>query len=134
MTVGEIAGLIAAVAFVLLVGMCAIPLFKLGRLLDELTGAVKDVNASTAPILAELQDTVEAANTELTRLGGVTTEVEKVTADVARVSGHASTVVENTATLSQIWLAAFGRPLIALASSFHGFRAALSAKVSGGQR
>lgn len=133
MSVGEIAGLIAAVAFVLLVGMCAIPLLKLGKLLDELTGAVKDVNTSTAPILAELQGTVEAANSELTRLGGVTTEVEKVTADVARVSGHASTVVENTATLSSIWLAAFGRPLIALASTLHGFRAAIAAK-AGGQR
>ena len=124
MTVGEIAGLIAAVAFVLLVGMCAIPLFKLGRLLDELSGAVKDVNAATAPLLTQMQGTVEAANTEITRLGGDTTEVEKVTADVARVSGHASILAENTATLSQIWLAAFGRPLIALASSFHGFPAA----------
>lgn len=131
MTVGEIAGLIAAVAFVLLVGMCAIPLFKLGRLLDDLSGAVKDVNAATAPLLTHVQDTVESANAEISRLGGVTTEVEKVTADVARVSGHASTVVENTATLSQIWLAAFGRPLIAVASSFHGVRAALSAKMNG---
>ena len=62
MTVGEIAGLIAACAFVLLVGMCAIPLLKLGTLLDELVAAVKDVNAATAPILSELHGTVEAAN------------------------------------------------------------------------
>ncbi len=131
MTVGEIAGLIAACAFVLLVGMCAIPLLKLGTLLDELVAAVKDVNAATAPILSELHGTVEAANAELDRLGGVTSEVEKVTADVAKVSGHASRVAENTATLSSIWLAAFGRPLIALASALHGFRAAITSKVSG---
>ena len=43
MTVGEIAGLIAAFAFVLLVGMCVVPLLKLSKLLDELIGAVKDV-------------------------------------------------------------------------------------------
>lgn len=134
MTVGEIAGLIAAVAFVLLVGMCAIPLFKLGRLLDELTGAVRNANDNTMPILAEIQGAVEVANSELVRLGGLTTEVEKVTADVARASGHASTVVENAATFSKIWLAAFGRPLIMLVSSFHGFRAALSAKLSGGRK
>ncbi|HEX6921621.1 MAG TPA: DUF948 domain-containing protein, partial [Actinomycetes bacterium] len=33
--VGEIAGLIAAVAFVLLVGVLAVPLIKLGRVFDE---------------------------------------------------------------------------------------------------
>ena len=131
MTVGEIDGLIAAFAFVLLVGMCVVPLLKLSKLLDELIGAVKDVNSATAPILSELHETVEAANAGLDRLGGVTSEVEKVTADVAKVSGHASMVVENTATLSSIWLAAFGRPLIALASALHGFRVALAGKLSG---
>ena len=42
MTVGEIAGLVAAIAFVFLVGMCAIPLVKLGRVLDELATAHGD--------------------------------------------------------------------------------------------
>ena len=60
MTVGEIAGLIAAFAFVLLVGMCVVPLLKLSKLLDELIGAVKDVNSATAPILSELHETVRS--------------------------------------------------------------------------
>ncbi len=35
MSVGDVAGLIAAIAFVLLVGLLAIPLLKLGKVLDE---------------------------------------------------------------------------------------------------
>ncbi len=131
MSVGEIAGLIAAVAFVALVGMCAIPLFKLGRVLDELATAVRDVGTGTTPILAELHGTVKATNDEIVRIGDVTAEVEKVTADVARVSSHASTVVENTATLSKIMTAAVGRPLVGVASSAHALRTAIAAKVEG---
>lgn len=131
MGVGEIAGLIAAIAFVFLVGMCAIPLFKLGRVLDELSTVVRDVGTGTTPILEELKDTVAVTNAEITRLGTVTAEVEKVTADVARVSGHASTVVENTATLSKVMTAAVGRPLVGVASSAHAVRTAIAAKIEG---
>ena len=131
MTVGEIAGLIAAIAFVFLVGMAAIPLFKLGKVLDELAAAVKDVGAGTTPILEELKETVTVTNHEIAKISDVTAEVEKVTADVARVSNHASTVVENTAALSKIMTAAVGRPLVAVASTSHALRTAIAAKIDG---
>ena len=131
MTVGEIAGLIAAVAFVLLVGMCAIPLFKLGRVLDELATVVRDVGVGTTPILEELKGTVEVTNAEIAKIGDVTAEVEKVTADVARVTGHASQVAQNTASLSRIMTAAVGRPLVAVASTSHALRTAVAAKRDG---
>ena len=41
MSVGDIAGLIAALAFVALVGALAVPLVKLGRVLDEARVSVK---------------------------------------------------------------------------------------------
>lgn len=131
MSVGEIAGMIAAIAFVFLVGMCAIPLLKLGRVLDELSAVVRDVGTGTTPILEELKDTVVVTNAEIAKLGDVTAEVEKVTADVARVSAHASTVVENTATLSRVVTAAVGRPLVGVASSAHALRSAIAAKIEG---
>ncbi len=131
MTVGEIAGLIAAIAFVFLVGMTAIPLFKLGKVLDELAAAVKDVGSATTPILEELKETVTVTNAEIAKISDVTAEVEKVTADVARVSNHASTVVENTAALSKIMTAAVGRPLVAVASTSHALRTAIAAKIEG---
>ena len=61
----------------------------------------------------------------------MTAEVEKVTADVARVSNHASTVVENTAALSKIMTAAVGRPLVAVASTSHALRTAIASKIEG---
>lgn len=128
MTVGEIAGLIAAVAFVLLVGLCAVPLIKLGKVFDELTVVVRDVGTSSVPILDELKGTVQVTNEEIGRIGAVTTDVGRVTADVAKVSEHAGTVVENAATLSNILTTAIGRPLVTIAASVHAFRAAILAK------
>lgn len=129
MTVGEIAGLIAALAFVVLVAMTIVPLFKLGRVLDEMSTAVRDLGTGTTPILEELKATVEVTNTEIARLGSVTAEVEKVTSDVARVTDRASTVVENTATLSNVVTAAVGRPLVAVASTAYAVRKAIMTKV-----
>ena len=43
MSVGEVAGLIAAVAAVALVVFCAVPLLKMGRVLEELRLLVRDV-------------------------------------------------------------------------------------------
>ena len=41
MSVGDVAGLIAAVAFVFLVGVMAIPLVKLGGVFDETRSMIK---------------------------------------------------------------------------------------------
>ena len=51
MSAGEWAGLIAALAFVLLVVLLAIPLLKLGRTLDETTLTIRQVREQSAPIL-----------------------------------------------------------------------------------
>ena len=62
MTAGEIAGLIAAIAFVALVAFAAVPLLKLGRVLEEVRLAVRDIGHESVPILTELQGTVRATN------------------------------------------------------------------------
>ena len=41
--IGDIAGLIAAVAFVALVGLLAVPLLKLGRVFDEARESIKEL-------------------------------------------------------------------------------------------
>ena len=60
MSAGEIAGLIAAVAFVLLVGVLAVPLIKLGGVLDETRGMIKGVADETVPLLNEVTTNVSA--------------------------------------------------------------------------
>jgi uncharacterized protein YoxC len=118
MSAGEIAGLIAAVAFVALVALIAVPLLKLGRVLEEMRVAVHDIGAESVPILTELQGTVRAINEELGKLGTVTD-------DVATVSGNAASVTENAAQMSTLFTLTFGTPMIKAAAFTSGVRKVL---------
>lgn len=118
MTVGAIAGLIAAIAFVALVALTAIPLLKLGRVLEEVRLAVRDIGHESVPILTELRGTVQATNEELGKLS-------LVTEDVARVSAHATVVSENAAQMSTLFSATLGGPLVKTAALSYGVRKAL---------
>ena len=115
MTIGGIAGLIAAIAFVALVGMLAIPLWKLGRVLEELRRQVRDVGEETTPILTELQDTVRTTNTELGR-------ISEVTEEVASLSKNAASVSENAAQVSGLVTHAVGTPIIKVRSLAYGIK------------
>lgn len=121
MSVGEIAGLIAAIALVALVAFAAVPLLKLGRVLEELRLVVRDVGHSSVPILHELKGTVTATNTELDKLS-------LVTQDVSRVAGHATVVSENAAQLSQLFSATLGGPLVKTAAFSYGLRTAFKGR------
>lgn len=118
MTLGEVAGLIAAIALCFLVAFTAVPLFKLGRVLEEVRLAVRDVGHNSVPILQELKGTVSATNTELEKLS-------VVTEDIAKVSGHATVVSQSAATLSQLFAATLGGPMVKAAAFTHGLRKAL---------
>ena len=121
MSVGEVAGLIAAVAAVALVVFCAVPLLKLGRVLEEVRLAVRDLGHNSVPILQELRGTVSVTNEELSKLS-------LVTEDVAKVSSHATVVSENAAQLSTIFRSTLGGPLIKTAAFTYGVRKAVSSK------
>ena len=49
MSAGDVAGLIAALAFVLLVGFLAYPIFKMGRLVEDLRHTVQGVSERDHP-------------------------------------------------------------------------------------
>lgn len=124
MTLGGVAGLIAAIALCFLVAFTAVPLFKLGRVLEELRLAVRDVGHNSVPILQELKGTVTATNNELEKLS-------LVTEDVSKVSGHATVVSENAANLSQLFAATLGGPLVKTAAFSYGVRKAFKGDKSG---
>jgi uncharacterized protein YoxC len=119
MSVGEVAGLIAAIAFVVLVALTAVPLLKLGRVLEEVRLAVRDIGHESVPILTELRGTVRATNDELEKLG-------VVTEDVARVSSNATVVSENAAQMTTLFRATLGGPLIKTAAFTYGVRKAIT--------
>ncbi len=87
MSVGDVAGLIAAIAFVLLVGLLAIPLLKLGKVLDEARRLVGSVTDETVPLINEVTTTVGLTNHQLERVdthhrGRAAGHDERVGADV----------------------------------------------------
>lgn len=118
MSGGEIAGLLAAVGVLILVGLLAVPLLKLGRVLEELRLVVRDFGHSSVPILHELKGTVTATNDELGKLS-------LVTEDVSKVSRHAVVVSENAAQLTTLFSATLGGPLVKTAAFTHGVRQAI---------
>ena len=115
MNVGDIAALIAALVFAVLVGLLAVPLIKLGSVFDEARSAIKEVSAGVIPVLEETTETISEANRQLQR-------IDVITSDVAEVTGNASALVSLVA-------ASVGGPLIRIA----GFTAAVRAAILGGR-
>jgi predicted cobalt transporter CbtA len=109
MTGGDIAGLIAAGVFAVLVGFMAIPLVKLGGVFDQTRDSIKDVSDGITPILDESTVTVQEANKQLARVDAITKNVEEVTGNVS--------------ALVALFAASVGGPLVKLASFSAAVRA-----------
>ena len=110
MSAGEWAGLIAALALVLLVLLLAVPLLKLGRTLDETTLTIRQVREQSQPILAQATTTVTHVNSNLERVDDIT--------------GNAANVSSNVAALTSVVAATLGSPLIKVAAFSYGVRSA----------
>ena len=117
MSAGEWAGLIAALALVLLVLLLAIPLLKLGRALDETTLTIRQTREQTAPILLQANTTVAHVNSNLERVDDIT--------------GNAANVSSNVAALSSVVAATLGTPLIKVAAFSYGVRSAAKKRREG---
>ena len=128
MDAGEIAGLIAAIAFAMLVLILAVPILKLGRTVDAATRAINDVTDRTGPLLGSVQETVENVNTAVGQmqisLDGVNVQLAKVDT----MTSHAQNVTASVANLATIVSAAAANPLIKVASLGYGLRKAASAR------
>lgn len=114
MSAGQIAALIAAGAFVLLVLLLAIPLIKLGRTLDEATIAIRKAHENTDPLLHGANDTLNHVNAQLERVDGIT--------------AGAQTVSSNVSALSSVFTATLGGPLVKTAALSYGVSKAMRAR------
>jgi uncharacterized protein YoxC len=106
----EIAALIAAAAFVLLVGLLAVPVLKLGRTLDEATLAIRKAHEGAQPILTNANDTVAQVNKELARVEGITQSAQAVSS--------------NAAALTALFATTLGSPVVKVAAFSYGVRQA----------
>ncbi|MBT1170412.1 MULTISPECIES: DUF948 domain-containing protein [Bifidobacterium] len=117
MGVGEIAGLIAAIAFAVLAGFMIYPLIRLGKMFDQISQTVKESGEHAIPALDE----------------GVTTvkQVNKSLEDVNRISAAASTTANNVGALTDLYGSFLGKPVIKIASAAYALKSTAQSFVAG---
>ncbi|MDX6312552.1 MAG: hypothetical protein QOF44_2016 [Streptomyces sp.] len=111
MSGGEVAGLIVAVFWAILVSFLAVVLVRLAQTLRQATRLVADVTEQAVPLLGEASAAVRSAHTQLDR-------VDTITSDVAEVTANAS-------ALSSTVASTFGGPLVKVAAFGYGVRRAV---------
>jgi uncharacterized protein YoxC len=114
LSAGQIAALVAAGAFVLLVILLAIPLLKLGRTLDEATIAIRKAHENSDPLLHGANDTITHVNTQLERVDGVTANVQQASSNVS--------------ALTSVFTATLGGPLVKTAALSYGVSKAIKTR------
>ena len=117
MSGGDIAGLIAAGVFAILVALLALPIIRLTKVFDELIVTIRSLNQSTSPLIDEVTKTVVTTNEQLEKVDGITSNVSDASANVSALSS----LVTSTA----------GQPLIKVASFSYGVRQAFRGKKPG---
>ncbi|MFW5419399.1 DUF948 domain-containing protein [Nocardiopsis sp. CNT-189] len=108
LTGGELAALIAAVVWTVLVAFLCVALVKLTRLLSETTKVVRELGERSRPLLDDVAATVERTDASLER-------VEEITANVA-------TTTEDLSTMTALTRSVVTGPLVKLASFSYGVR------------
>ncbi|WP_030173743.1 DUF948 domain-containing protein [Spirillospora albida] len=111
LTGGQLAGLIVAVFWAVLVAFLALTLLKLSRLLGEAGKVVRDLGDQAGPLLDDMNRTVRRANEQLGRTDVITKQVAGVTQNVSAVTTVMTSVV--------------GGPLVKAAAFSYGVRKAL---------
>jgi uncharacterized protein YoxC len=114
----DIAGLVAAGAFLIFVLSLAIPVIKLGRVMDESANVIRDVGAKTLPLIGEVTTTVTMTNAQLERVDAITKNVQDVSEKVSSLT-H---LVSNTV----------GTPIVKFASLAYGLQRAAKKRAKKG--
>ncbi|KJS57176.1 DUF948 domain-containing protein [Streptomyces rubellomurinus] len=118
MSVGELAGLLVAVFWAVLVTLLAVVLVRLSRVLKEAAVLVSAVTEQAVPLLSEAGAAVRSANQQLER-------VDEITANVQDAAANAN-------ALSSTVAATLGGPLVKVAAFSYGVRKAVAKQQGGG--
>jgi len=125
---GEVAALVAAGAFLMLVLVLAVPILRLRRTIDAATQAIVDLNDRTGPLLNNVNGTVENVNTALEQvhmsLDGVNVQLAKLDT----MTTHVQSVTANVANLATVVSAAAANPLVKVAAFSYGVRKAAASR------
>jgi ABC-type transporter Mla subunit MlaD len=111
---GEVAGILVAVFWAILVSFLAVALARLAQTLRATTRLVAEVTEQAVPLLADASSAVRSAQEQLDRVDAIATDVQEVTSNASALS----TTVAST----------FGGPLVKVAAFGYGVRQALGRK------
>lgn len=111
---GEVAGILVAVFWAILVSFLAVALARLAQTLRATTKLVEDVTDQAVPLLADASTAVRSAQTQIERVDAIASDVQEVTSNASALS----TTVAST----------FGGPLVKVAAFGYGVRRAVSGR------
>ncbi|MDQ6649780.1 MAG: DUF948 domain-containing protein [Actinomycetota bacterium] len=110
LTGGQVAGIIAAVFWAILVLFLAFVLVKLGQVLGEARKLVAGIADQTVPLLGEVTTSVTQVNVELQRVDAITANVQSMTGNIS--------------ALASLFAATLGGPVVKVAAFSYGVRRA----------
>jgi hypothetical protein len=93
--------------------LSAVPLLKLGKVLDETRSLVRGVGEETVPLISEVTTTVSTTNAQLVRVDAITSNVQ--------------TASRNVSSLTALFAATLGGPVVKVAAFSYGVRRAMAA-------
>ncbi|ADG88761.1 hypothetical protein TBS_10600 [Thermobispora bispora] len=112
LTAGELAGLLIAVFWAILVCFMAVALVKLSRLLTETTKSVAELSERLTPLLDDVNKAVSETNRRLADMEAITDNVREVSGNMVKITGVASTLLAG--------------PMIKISALGHGLRVAMA--------
>jgi uncharacterized protein YoxC len=115
-TGGEVAGILVAVFWAILVSFLAVALARLAQTLKATTKLVADVTEQAVPLLADASAAVRSAQSQIDRVDAIATDVQEVTSNASALSTTVAT--------------AFGGPLVKVAAFGYGVRRALGRRAT----
>lgn len=116
MSGGEVAGILVAVFWAILVSFLAVVLVRLAQTLRAATALVADVTEQAVPLLADASATLRSAQTQLDKVDAIASDVQEVTSNASALS----TTVAST----------FGGPLVKVAAFGYGVRQAIGRRTA----
>ncbi|MEU6218024.1 DUF948 domain-containing protein [Streptomyces sp. NPDC047022] len=111
---GEVAGILVAVFWAILVSFLALALVRLAQTLKATTKLVAEVTDQAVPLLADASTAVRSAQTQIDRVDAIASDVQEVTSNASALS----TTVAST----------FGGPLVKVAAFGYGVRRAIAGR------
>jgi uncharacterized protein YoxC len=126
----EIAALVAAGAFAVLMLALVVPILRLRHTIDAATQTLRDVQTRTGPMLDGVNGTIDNVNSAL---GQVQVSLDGLNVQLAKVdtmTTHAQAATANVANLVGVVSTAAASPLVKVAAFGYGMRRANAARRS----